>query len=68
VKITLNGKPEAFDKVQLTLLELLKMKGVHPDTVAVEINMEIIDKKEYSHRVVRDRDTLEVVRFVGGGI
>ena len=62
------GKTEEINKSHITLLELLKIKGVHPDTVAVEMNMEIIDKKEYAHRVVSDQDTLEVVRFVGGGI
>ena len=35
--------------------------------VAVEKNGEIVPKAEYSHTVLKNGDSVEVVSFVGGG-
>lgn len=35
--------------------------------VAVEINTDVIPKAEYPTRTLTDGDTVEIVRFVGGG-
>ena len=40
---------------------------INSQHVAVELNEMIVPKAEYSKTVLKDGDTVEVVRFVGGG-
>ena len=46
------------------LLERLEIKTV---LVAVEQNLEIVPKTQFSIRKILDGDRLEIVHFVGGG-
>ena len=64
--VTINGKEEYFSET-LTIYDLLKIKDVSPDGVVVELNRDIIDKKDFFHIELKDRDMLEILRFVGGG-
>ena len=41
--------------------------GISGQRVAVEINEEIVPKAKYDETILKDEDTVEVVRFVGGG-
>jgi len=64
--ITLNGeKREAPDHV--TIRGLLEYLNIQPGRVAVELNMEIVKKDNYSSVPVKDGDSVEVVSFMGGG-
>lgn len=66
MQIVLNGKKvEAEDGASLT--ELLRMKGLEPDRVVVEVNFEIAKKEDWDKIVLKENDNLEVLRFVGGG-
>ena len=38
-----------------------------PKRVAVELNENIVPRVKYSETFLEDGDTLEIVRFVGGG-
>ncbi len=64
--VTINGKEEQFTE-PLTIFDLLKIKDVKPDGVVVELNMDIIDKKNLGDIYLKDRDVIEILRFVGGG-
>lgn len=46
---------------------LLDQLEVTSEKVAVELNLEILPKGEYSSRQLMDGDRVEVVAFVGGG-
>lgn len=61
-----NGNHVALDQKQ-TLLEFLTSQGLNIDTIAVEYNGEILSKESYSQVLLSEDDTLEIVRFVGGG-
>lgn len=63
--ITVNGEEQAYEKV--TLLEFLKGAGYRLETVAVEINEEIISKGTYETTYLCDEDKIEIIHFVGGG-
>ena len=61
--VKINGKLlEAEGK---TLTEYLEGAGYQIPRVAVEKNGEIVPKAEYSHTVLKNGDSVEVVSFVG---
>ncbi len=64
--IQLNGKPESVG-LETTIGDLIREKGLDPKTVVVEHNRDIIDAKQWYEMVLKENDTLEVLRFVGGG-
>jgi sulfur carrier protein len=68
--LTVNGKPRAVEtngNAEIDLPALLARFEINPRLVAVAINGDVIPKGEYGGAVVRDGDTLEIVRMVGGG-
>lgn len=64
--ITVNGKSENLEK-KMSILDLLTLKGLDPNTVVVEYNADIVKKEEWGNIILKENDTLEVLRFVGGG-
>jgi len=66
MRLTVNG--EIFDAERSeTLADLLKELGVGRERVAVEINMTIVKKADYSTFLLKEGDGIEIVNFVGGG-
>jgi hypothetical protein len=35
--------------------------------VAVELNLEIMDRKDFDHRSLKQGDRVEILSFIGGG-
>ncbi|HWP35752.1 MAG TPA: sulfur carrier protein ThiS [Thermodesulfobacteriota bacterium] len=64
--ITLNGEPYELDG-PVTVAGLLERLGIHPQTVAVEVNEELVTRDRYATRVLQAGDKVEVVRMIGGG-
>jgi len=64
--ITLNGKPETFPD-DLTVAALLDRLKLAPIRVAVEVNEELVTRRDFAATPLRDGDRMEVVTFVGGG-
>lgn len=62
----LNGSNVSLSMNQ-TLYDLLEAQKFDITTIAVELNGEIVPRTLYKNVVLKDEDTLEVVRFVGGG-
>ena len=69
MKITVNGKPREVDAVDgtLDLPSFLQRFDINPRLVAVAINGDVIPRDRYPDALVREGDTLEIVRMVGGG-
>ncbi|MCG2730688.1 MAG: sulfur carrier protein ThiS [Acetobacterium sp.] len=61
-----NGKEMTLGNNQ-SLLQFLVVNGFDVATLAVARNGEIVPKPTYDGVMLCDEDTLEVVRFVGGG-
>ena len=51
----------------MTVEQLLASEGYESGRIAVELNGDIVPKGRYAATELRDGDTVEVVRFVGGG-
>ncbi len=66
MKIVLNGKEEDFLQ-PLTIWDLLTVKNLEPDRIAVELNMEIIAKTAWTKVALQDEDKVEILSLVGGG-
>jgi sulfur carrier protein len=49
------------------LHELITGKGLIPERVVIEVNLEIIPRERWPSISVREDDQIEIVSFVGGG-
>lgn len=65
MKLVVNGESKEFasEITLINLLDELKLDG----RLAVEINQEIIPKSQYSERLLREGDKIEIVHAIGGG-
>jgi thiamine biosynthesis protein ThiS len=46
---------------------LLKDLDIRADRVAVELNLEILNRSDFETRGLREGDRLEILSFIGGG-
>lgn len=51
----------------ITLQDFLMLNHYEVNRIAVERNGMIVPKANYADTILKDTDTLEIVRFVGGG-
>ncbi len=66
MKISINGE-EAVIQGSVTIAGLLAKRKINPAAVVVEHNGAIINCREWEKILVEEKDTLEIVSFVGGG-
>ena len=66
IKIKLNGKKVQI-KPRTTLISILKKLEIPINKVAIELNKKIIDKKKIKIIKLKEKDSLEIVYFIGGG-
>lgn len=65
--IQLNGKTTELPETVHTVQDLLQLYTLENRIVIVEVNKEIVYKEQYETEQIADRDTVEIVHFVGGG-
>jgi thiamine biosynthesis protein ThiS len=51
----------------MTVQALLETLGIDPRRVAVERNLVVVRRADYTTEMVSDGDEVEIVNFVGGG-
>jgi len=66
VEITVNGKRQNH-AAPLTVCGLLQSLGIDPRSVIVERNLIIVPRTEMEIETLQEGDSIEVIRFVGGG-
>jgi len=64
--IIANGEPIAAP-VPCTIHEFLVARGFYPRSVVVEHNGEAVAPSEFTQRILRAGDRLEIVKIVAGG-
>jgi len=62
----INGEEKEFPE-GLTLAALIAQLGMKPDRVAVELNLSIVQRRNWDNTTLHNGDKLEIVHFVGGG-
>ncbi|MDP8264132.1 MAG: sulfur carrier protein ThiS [Candidatus Aceula lacicola] len=66
MEVRINGAEQVFE-TETTLSELLDQKGLNRNRVVVEYNAKIVDRNDLSSIVIKEKDIIEIVSFVGGG-
>ena len=62
----INGKEEHI-ATPITVAELVELRRLRADRVAVELNGEIVPRSKRAETQLKGTDTLEIVTFVQGG-
>ena len=66
IKIIVNGKKKII-KEKTKLSYLINSLNIPIKKVAIELNQEIIDKKNLNRINLQKDDKIEIVHFIGGG-
>ena len=66
IKIKINGKIKSINQ-DSNLSVVLKNLKISLNKVAIELNEEIIDKKQINKIKLNKNDKIEIVHFIGGG-
>ncbi len=64
--LTVNGEIREF-AYTVTVQALLEELELTPAATVVERNGDIVERSRYADTTLKNGDTLELVRFVGGG-
>ncbi len=66
--LKINGTDRQFPAgIPQTLTELLEQLGINQATVVAEIDGKIVEKGNFAQTQLSNGQTVELVRFVGGG-
>jgi len=69
MKFSVNGEQNEIDDVRVNISKLLKLRRVEsPEMVAVQVNGEFVDMKNYSSTYLKTGDDVEFLYFMGGGL
>lgn len=66
ISIVVNGEAKQLQGLA-SVAQLLQVLGLHAGRVAVERNLQILPRSEWSATQVVAGDRYEIVQFVGGG-
>jgi sulfur carrier protein len=66
IKIILNGENKEVQP-NILLSDLLIDLNISTDKIAVEINKNVVRKKDWHSISVNEQDKIEIIHFVGGG-
>lgn len=67
MNIRINGEDVVLSHETMNLHELITEKGLIPERVVMEVNLEIIPRELWPLVQLREHDQIEIVSFVGGG-
>lgn len=66
--LRINGNERRFPAgIPQTLTKLLEQLNINKATVVAEIDGQIVERENFEHTRLRNGQTIELVRFVGGG-
>tara|TARA_A100001011_G_scaffold382916_1_gene453451 strand:+ start:453 stop:671 length:219 start_codon:yes stop_codon:yes gene_type:complete len=66
IKIKLNGKFKIINS-NYKIQDLINDLKIPIKKVAIELNQEILNKKELNKIKIKKNDKIEIVHFIGGG-
>lgn len=66
IQIQVNGEARGC-LADATVGDLLRELAIKTERVAVELNLEILDRKDFDQRSLKQGDRLEILSFIGGG-
>jgi thiamine biosynthesis protein ThiS len=66
IRIQVNGEAKDW-RGGATIADLLRELDIKTERVAVELNLEILDRAVFAQRSLKDGDRVEILSFIGGG-
>ena len=66
INILINGERKEV-AAELNLTRLLETLALPAERIAIELNREVVRKKDWADIFIKDADRIEIVHFVGGG-
>jgi len=66
MQITINGEKRELSG-NLTISEMLENLALPAERIAVELNRQVVRKKDWASVKLNDADKIEIIHFVGGG-
>jgi thiamine biosynthesis protein ThiS len=66
IHIHVNGEARTW-RSGATVADLLQALDIQMERVAVELNLEILDRAVFGQRTLKDGDRVEIMSFIGGG-
>jgi thiamine biosynthesis protein ThiS len=66
LRIYVNGEAKELS-ARLSLAELITQLDLPAARIAVELNLTVVRRSDWSTTVLEDGDRIEIVHFVGGG-
>ena len=66
MKIKVNGKIQSFD-LSISISDLINRIELSNTSIAIAVNGKIIHQSEYHNTRLKNMDSVEIVRPVGGG-
>ncbi len=67
MKLTVNGEPHEMSENAPSVRDLVVQLGFGDAPVAVEVNKQVVPKRDHETHALADGDVIEVVTLVGGG-
>ncbi len=64
--VQVNGESRRVPE-EINVTGLLRDLELNVERVAVEVNMEILDRRDFDARTLREGDRIEILSFIGGG-
>jgi sulfur carrier protein len=66
IQIHVNGQAQTC-RCDATVADLLQDLEIRTERVAVELNLEILDRATFGQRQLKEGDRVEILSFIGGG-
>jgi sulfur carrier protein len=66
IQIHVNGEARRW-RPNATVADLLRDLDIKTERVAVELNLEILDRQVFPHRHLKHGDRVEILSFISGG-
>jgi len=66
MRVSINGEAKEIPN-EVNLSELLKNLSLPSERIAIELNKEVVRKRDWENVKVADADKIEIIHFVGGG-
>ena len=66
IHIHVNGESRTVSSGS-TVIALLNQLEIRPDRVAVEVNLQIVDRQSFDRQMFQEGDRVEIICFIGGG-
>jgi sulfur carrier protein len=66
MQVLINGETRNIEN-ELNLRELLEKLELPTTRIAIELNKDVVRKKDWESIKISDADKIEIIHFVGGG-